>query len=97
MRRDHAHLLSAASEAMERTVSWRLHIRLRGGGTEGPRGQLNRGCGCARYVGAPKPEPQALANMLVAHLAVFSAGLDQAHCQPVGRLTEVHEHCSGTI
>jgi len=33
---DHAHLLSAASEAMERTVSWRPLIRHRGGGTEGP-------------------------------------------------------------
>jgi hypothetical protein len=50
MRRDHAHLLSAASEAMERTVSWRPLIRHRGGGTEGPRGRLKCGCGCARYL-----------------------------------------------
>src|SRR5262249_22299237 len=65
MRRDHAHLLSAASEAMDRKVSWWRLIRHRGGGTEGPRGQLNCGCGCApnrglderRRVGAPKPEP----------------------------------------
>jgi hypothetical protein len=36
-------------------------------------------------------------DMLVADLAVFPAGLNQAHCQPVGRLAKAHEHCSGTI
>jgi hypothetical protein len=30
-------------------------------------------------------------------LAVFPAALNQAHCQPVGRLAKVHEHCSGTM
>jgi hypothetical protein len=36
--------------------------------------------------------------VLVADLAVFPAALNQAHCQPVGRLAKVHEHCSsGTM
>src|SRR5262245_1979851 len=36
-------------------------------------------------------------DMLVADLAVLSAGLHQAHCQPIGRLAKVHEHRSGTM
>src|SRR5262245_28526077 len=36
-------------------------------------------------------------DMLVGDLAVFPAGLHQAHCQPVGRLAKVHEHRSGTM
>jgi hypothetical protein len=36
-------------------------------------------------------------DMLVADPAVLPVGFDQAHCQPVGRLAKVHEHCSGTI
>ena len=35
--------------------------------------------------------------MLVANPAVLPAVLNQAHCQPIGRLAKVHEHCSGTI
>src|SRR5262249_53642279 len=29
-------------------------------------------------------------------LPVLPAVLNQAHCQPIGRLAKVHEHCSGT-
>src|SRR5262249_52558314 len=36
-------------------------------------------------------------DVLVANLAVLPAVLNQAHCQPIGRLPKVHEHCSGTI
>src|SRR5262249_25312922 len=36
-------------------------------------------------------------HMLMADLAILPAGLNQAHCQPVGRLAKVDEHCSGTI
>src|SRR6516225_606219 len=36
-------------------------------------------------------------HMLMPDLAVLPAGLNQAHCQPVGRLAKVDEHCSGTI
>src|SRR6516164_11850777 len=35
--------------------------------------------------------------VLVANPAVLPAVLNQAHCQPIGRLAKVHEHCSGTI
>src|SRR5262249_2711478 len=35
--------------------------------------------------------------MLMADLAVLPAGLHQAHCQPVGRLAKVHEHCSAMV
>src|SRR6516165_10479747 len=35
--------------------------------------------------------------MLVADLAVLPTALNQAHCQPVGRLAKVHEHCSATV
>jgi len=35
--------------------------------------------------------------MLAADLAVFPAALNQAHCQPIGRVAKVHDHCSGTI
>src|SRR5947207_1616044 len=35
--------------------------------------------------------------MLMADLAVLPAVLNHAHCQPVGRLAKVDEHCSGTI
>src|SRR5262249_43951492 len=36
-------------------------------------------------------------DVLVANPAVLPAVLNQAHCQPIGRLAKVHEHCSGTI
>src|SRR5262249_59337879 len=36
-------------------------------------------------------------DVLVANPAVVRAVLNQAHCQPIGRLAKVHEHCSGTI
>src|SRR5215831_15279157 len=36
-------------------------------------------------------------DVLVAYPAVLPAVLNQAHCQPIGRLAKVHEHCSGTI
>jgi len=35
-------------------------------------------------------------DVLVANPAVLPAVLNQAHCQPIGRLAKVHEHCSGT-
>src|SRR6516164_7214115 len=35
--------------------------------------------------------------VLVANPAVLPAVLNQAHCQPIGRLAKVHEHCNGTI
>src|SRR5262245_15941586 len=40
---------------------------------------------------------QAPRDVLVANPAVLPAVLNQAHCQPIGRLAKVHEHCSGTI
>src|SRR5262245_14422424 len=36
-------------------------------------------------------------DVIVANPAVLPAVLNQAHCQPIGRLAKVHEHCSGTI
>src|SRR5262249_15028163 len=36
-------------------------------------------------------------DVLVANPAVLPAVLNQAHCQAIGRLAKVHEHCSGTI
>src|SRR5262245_51323402 len=35
--------------------------------------------------------------MLVANLTALSAGLNQTHCQPVGRFAKVHEHCRATV
>src|SRR5215469_4590957 len=42
-------------------------------------------------------EPDDTPNMLMPDLAILPAGQNQAHCQPVGRLAKVDEHCSGTI
>src|SRR5215472_7436149 len=36
-------------------------------------------------------------DVLVANPAVLPAVLNQAHCQPIGRLAKVHEHRSGTM
>src|SRR5262245_23648163 len=35
--------------------------------------------------------------MLMANLTALPAGLNQAHCQPVGCFAKVHEHCSATV
>src|SRR5262249_47356013 len=51
LRRDHAHLLSSASEAMERTVSWRPLIRHKSGGIQ--RGHLNASATVRRATGEP--------------------------------------------
>ena len=51
LRRDHAHLLSSASEAMERTVSWRPLIRHKSGGIQRA---FECKCDCApRHRGTP--------------------------------------------
>src|SRR5262249_60665573 len=36
-------------------------------------------------------------HMLMADLAILPAGLNPAHCQPVGRLAKRDEHFSGTV
>src|SRR5262249_37370529 len=36
-------------------------------------------------------------DVLVANPAVLPAVLNQAHCQPIGRLAKVHKHCTGPI
>src|SRR5262249_61363958 len=42
-------------------------------------------------------DPPQVAALLLAYPAVLPAVLNQAHCQPIGRLAKVYEHCSGTI
>ena len=48
----------------------------------------------------PKPFASCFRTFRSVALSIFGllpAVLNQVHCQPIGRLAKVHEHCSGTI
>src|SRR5262249_24106003 len=44
-----------------------------------------------------RPDRAQARDVLAENPAVLPAVFNQAHCQPIGRLAKVHEHCSGTI